>query len=118
MITAVLLLALAQAPVTEPPPPDTPYTRGADVRWGRFIGTIAAGVGLIVLGVASGFFADAASLEHQRRLICPANPCTEAAAYDFYGRAGTRQNQAVVLSAIGGGLFAAGALLFFFKADF
>ena len=118
MITAVLLLALAQDPAVEPPPPDTHYTLGTDVRWGRFIGTIAAGVGLILAGVATGFFAGAASLDHQRHQICPANPCTEAAAYDLYDRAGTNQNIGVLLASVGGGLFAAGALLFFFKADF
>ncbi len=100
------------------PEPDTLYTRGPNVRWGRFLGTIAAGVGIILLGVATGFFASAASLDHQRHQICPANPCTEAAAFDLYDRAGTSQNLAVLFTSLGGGLFAAGALLFFFKGDF
>jgi hypothetical protein len=137
MITAVLLLALAQDPpspadrervaaaqqltgegTSTAAEPESLYTRGNNIRWGRYIGTLAAGVGVILLGIATGFFAGAHSLDHQRHQLCPGNPCTEAAAYDLYAKAGTDQNIGVLLSGIGGGLFGAGALLFFFKGDF
>lgn len=98
--------------------PDTLYTRGTLVRWGRVLGTMGAAVGVIALGVATGLLVNASSLDHQRHLLCPTNPCTEPAAYDLYARAGTSQNFGVVFAAIGGGLLAAGALLFFFKGDF
>ncbi|MFT3841464.1 MAG: hypothetical protein QM723_31035 [Myxococcaceae bacterium] len=122
MITAVLLLALAQNPTLPPepldPPQDTLYTRGALVRWGRVLGTMGAAVGIVALGVATGLLVNASSIDHQRHLLCPANPCTEPAAYDLYARAGTSQNFGVAFLGIGGGLLAAGTLLFVFKGDF
>lgn len=105
--------AVTEPPVVEVPSVEKPAPESSGFWTVRRIagaavggaGVVAAGTGLVMLGLASGSDASV-------RQLCPANQqCSDPAAYDAYARAASQQNTGVVLLGAGAAVAVAGAVL-------
>jgi tetratricopeptide (TPR) repeat protein len=106
--------ALANAAGSEPVSPlPLPAAPSAPRAWStrEVLAVSLAGAGLVGLGVGAGFGWSAASSTNRWRHDCTGNECASQRAVDAARSAREKANVATIALASGGGLLAAGALL-------
>jgi hypothetical protein len=95
-----------------PPPAVVAEAPSPGVSTQKVIGWVAAGAGVVSLGVAVGLGVKAMGAAGQQKQLCPAGqPCTNPAAFARFDEARSAQSTAVVFAVVGGVLAAGGATL-------
>jgi hypothetical protein len=79
----------------------------------KILGIVAAGVGVVGLGIGTAFGVMAISQKSDAQTLCPSNPCSTQAGVNKWSDAGSTGNISTIGFIVGGVALAGGAVLWF-----